>query len=58
MAKVQTFSDKLKKKRADTRIFVKVIKWYKSEERGSLRTIERLVPVTDPSEIENIDIIK
>ncbi len=58
MAKTQTFGDKLKKKRDDGRLNVKVIKWYNDETRGTLRTLERFVKVTDINEVDKIDISK
>lgn len=57
MAKTQTFGDKLKKKKGDTKIPVKVIKWYPGE-KGTMRTLERFVKINDLSEIDNIDISK
>lgn len=57
MAKKQTFGDKLKKK-DESKLYVKVIKWYHSEERGTLRCAERVVPVKDISEVEKVDITK
>lgn len=58
MAKAQAFGDKLKKKKEDTKISVKVIKWYKDEQRGTLRTLERFVTVDDMSEVDKIDVNK
>jgi len=58
MAKAQAFGDKLKKKKEDTKISVKVIKWYKDDVRGSLRTLERFVTVNDMTEVDKIDINK
>lgn len=57
MAKTQTFGDKLKKKKGDTMIPVKVIKWYTGE-KGTMRTLERFVKVKEISEVDNIDISK
>ncbi len=57
MAKQQSFSDKLKKKRADSGINVKVIKGFKSDE-GSVKFIEKFVKISDIAEIDKIDITK
>ncbi len=57
MAKAQTFGDKFKKKSADTRINIKVIKGYNSE-RGTLRFVERFIKINDLSEVETVDITK
>jgi hypothetical protein len=57
MAKTQTFGDKLKKKKADTSITVKVIKGYKSDE-GTTKFVEQFVKVNDLSEIDKVDINK
>lgn len=56
MAKQQSFADKLKKKKDTDKITVKVIKWYKSEQRGTMRTLERFVQVKDINEVDKIDI--
>ena len=56
MAKTQTFGDKLKKKKQDQRIYVKVIKWFKDDARGTLRSMEKIVPVNDIAEVDKIDI--
>lgn len=58
MAKTQTFGDKLKKKKQDEKTTVKIMKWYKDPERGTLRTLTRFVGVNDLNELDNIDIIK
>lgn len=58
MAKQQTFGDKMKKKGADTRIPVKVLKWYHDEDRNSLRLLTKLVKVNDLNELQNIDVNK
>ncbi|MDR0926522.1 MAG: hypothetical protein LBO69_01985 [Ignavibacteria bacterium] len=55
MAKVQTFSDKLKSKKTDTRIPVKIIKGFSSE-IGSTRFLEKVVKVDDLNQLSNIDI--
>lgn len=55
MAKQQSFGDKTKKKSADTRITVKVIKGYRSDS-GSMKYLERLVKVEDVAAMEKIDI--
>jgi hypothetical protein len=57
MAKTQTFGDKLKKKKADAGIHVKVIKGLKTE-KGSLSYLERMVLVKDINELDKIDITK
>lgn len=57
MAKTQTFGDKLKKKKSDSTINIKVIKGYKSDE-GTTKFVERFVKVNDLSEIDKIDINK
>jgi hypothetical protein len=56
MAKQQTFGDKLKKKKETSKISVKVIKWYKDSDRGTMRTLERFVNVNDLSEVDKLDI--
>lgn len=58
MAKQQTFGDKLKKKKGDDKIYVKVIKWYHSEERNTLRAMERIVAVDDINTVDKLDISK
>lgn len=58
MAKQQTFGDKLKKKKYDGKLNVKVIKWYHDETRGTLRTLERFIKVSDINEVDKIDISK
>lgn len=55
MAKQQAFGDKMKKKTADTRISVKVIKAYRSD-TGSMKYVERLVKVADAAAMEKLDI--
>lgn len=57
MAKTQTFGDKLKKKKADERINVKVIKGVKSNS-GSLRFLESFVRVNDLNELDKMDFSK
>jgi len=58
MAKSQTFSDKLKKKKTtEGGINVKVIKGFRTE-KGTINYLERFVKVNDINEIENIDITK
>ena len=52
MAKTQTFGDKNKKK-ADTRVNVKVIKAFRSD-KGNMRFTEKFVLVNDASEIDKI----
>lgn len=56
MAKQQTFSDKLKKKKGGADgIHVKTIKAFRSK-TGSIKFDERFVKVKDASEIENIEL--
>ena len=58
MAKTQTFGDKQKKGKVIDFIPVKVIKWYKDEERSSVRSLERFVRVKELSELDKIDVSK
>ena len=55
MAKTQTFSDKMKKKRADDRLSVMVIKGISSE-IGSTRFLEQMVKVDDLAQLDKVDI--
>jgi hypothetical protein len=55
MAKQQTFQDKLKKLKTDTRVNVRVIKAYRSD-KGTVKFVERFVKVDDANQIEKIDI--
>lgn len=55
MAKQQTFSDKLKKQKSDTRINVRVIKAYRSD-KGTVKFVERFVKVEDANQIDKIEI--
>ncbi len=57
MAKTQTFSDKLKKKKGDGLISIKVIKGYRSE-IGSTRFLEKFVKIESADQIEKLDISK
>ncbi len=57
MAKQQTFQDKLKKTKTDTRVNVRVIKAYRSD-KGTVKFMERFVRVDDASQIEKIDITR
>lgn len=57
MAKTQTFGDKMKKKKGEQAINVKVIKAYRTEE-NNMRFIERYVKISDMNEIDKIDINK
>lgn len=57
MAKQQTFGDKLKKKKGDDKISVKVIKGYKSE-IGSTRFLEKFVKIDSMDQIDTVDINK
>jgi len=55
MAKQQTFGDKLKKKKGDDKITVKVIKGYQSE-IGSTRFLEKFVIIDTMEQIDKMDI--
>ncbi len=55
MAKQQTFQDKLKKSKSDTRVNVRVIKAYRGD-KGTVKFMERFVRVEDANQIEKIDI--
>lgn len=55
MAKQQTFQDKLKKMKTDSRVNVRVIKAYHGD-KGSVKFVERFVKVDDANQIEKIDI--
>jgi hypothetical protein len=57
MAKTQTFGDKQKKKAADSKISVKVIKAFRSD-KGTIKFVERFVKVDDISQAEKIDITR
>ena len=57
MAKAQTFGDKVKKKKQDTRIHLKVVSGFRTD-KGSMRFTERLVALNDISEIDKIEINK
>lgn len=57
MAKTQTFGDKLKKKKGDDKISVKVIKGYRSE-IGSTRFLEKFVKIDSMDQIDKVDISK
>ena len=56
MAKQQTFGDKLGKKKGATKVSVKVIRGYKSEETGTVKFKERFVQIDDMGQIDKIDI--
>ena len=56
MAKQQSFSDKVKKKKADSRIHVKVICTSKTED-GRVRFHERFVTVDDINQLEKVEVI-
>ncbi|MFC2130217.1 hypothetical protein ACFLSQ_02160 [Bacteroidota bacterium] len=58
MAKTQTFGDKLKKKKVDDFINVRVIQGLQSELRGTVRFIERMIKVKDLNELDKVDINK
>ncbi len=55
MAKQQTFADKVKKKKQEDKINVKVIKGVKTA-KGSVSFKEKTVKIKDMSEISKIDI--
>jgi hypothetical protein len=55
MAKAQTFGDKLKKKKADTRVHAKVIQGFRTPE-GAMRFTERFVTVNDVNELEKVEV--
>ncbi|GAB5466035.1 MAG: hypothetical protein Kapaf2KO_14710 [Candidatus Kapaibacteriales bacterium] len=55
MAKKQTFGDKTKRKAGEDKLTVKVLKWYKDENRGTLRFSEKFVKVDNENAIQNID---
>jgi len=55
MAKTQTFGDKVKKRKGDTRIHVKVVGSFMTEE-GNLRFKERFIAVDDVNVLENIEV--
>ncbi len=55
MAKQQTFGDKLKKKKGDDKISVKVVKAYRSE-IGSTRFLEKFVKIDDMAQIDKVDV--
>ena len=56
MAKQQTFGDKLGKKKGPSKLSVKVIRGYKSEETGAIKFKERFVKVDDIGQIEKMEI--
>lgn len=55
MAKQQTFADKSKGKKGDTRINVRVIKAFRTTE-GPTKFVERFIKVNDLPEIDKLDI--
>lgn len=55
MAKAQSFGDKLKKKKAESKPVVKVIKGFKGTD-GSVRFVEQFMKVDDIAEVDKIDI--
>jgi hypothetical protein len=55
MAKQQSFGDKVKKKKGDSRPIVKVIKGFYTEE-GTPKFIEGFVRVEDLSQVDKVDI--
>jgi len=58
MAKQQTFGDKLKKKKGDDKIYVKIVKGVRSSKTGSLRFLETFVAVKDIAELDKMDFTK
>jgi hypothetical protein len=55
MAKAQTFGDKLKKKKAEDKPVVKVIKGFKGND-GTVRFVEQFMKVDDINQVDHIDI--
>ncbi|MBL7998144.1 MAG: hypothetical protein JNL32_05845 [Candidatus Kapabacteria bacterium] len=55
MAKQQTFNDKLKKLKSDTRVNVRVIKAYRSD-KGTVKFLERFVKLDDIGQVDKVDI--
>ncbi|MDT3738092.1 MAG: hypothetical protein RO257_01185 [Candidatus Kapabacteria bacterium] len=55
MAKAQSFGDKLKKKKAEEKPVVKVIKGYKGND-GTVRFVEQFVKVDDINQVDKVDI--
>ncbi|MBI5325763.1 MAG: hypothetical protein HZB41_10925 [Ignavibacteriae bacterium] len=55
MAKQQSFSDKVKKKKGDSKIHVKVIYSFKSDE-GNVRFNQKLITVDDLNQLEKVAI--
>lgn len=55
MAKQQSFSDKVKKKKADSRIHVKVIYTSKTDD-GHVRFIEKQITLDDVSQLEKVEV--
>ncbi|MGE5479303.1 MAG: hypothetical protein ACM3U1_02635 [Chloroflexota bacterium] len=55
MAKTQTFGDKLKKKKQEEKVMVKVIKGYRSDD-GTTRFLEQFVKLDDIAQVEKVDI--
>lgn len=55
MAKQQTFGDKVKKKKADSRIHVKVIYSFRNES-GNLRFSDKQITVDDLNQLEKVTI--
>ncbi|MDD3125744.1 MAG: DUF4295 family protein [Candidatus Kapabacteria bacterium] len=58
MAKTQTFGDKTKKKKAEEKMYVKVVKGVPSPKTGSLRFLETFVSVKDLAELDKMDFTK
>ncbi len=58
MAKTQTFGDKMKKKAAENKVIVKVIKGTPSVKTGALKILESYVAINDVAEIEKMDFTK
>lgn len=55
MAKQQTFSDKVKKKKGDSRIHVKVVYTSKTDD-GHVRFNEKQITVDDMNQLEKVEI--
>lgn len=55
MAKAQTFGDKSKKGKADTKVNVKVIKAFRSD-KGTVKYMERFVKLDDIAQVDKVDI--
>lgn len=58
MAKTQTFGDKMKKKKGDDKVYIKVIKGVPSQKTGALKILQNFVAINDVAEIEKMDFTK